>query len=400
MKMPDPNEPAVLFVDDEPKSIKYFTMAFGKDFPVMTAASVAEAETILDEAGCRIGVLITDQRMPVETGVQLLDRAKQRYPTIMRLLTTAYADLADAVAAVNKGEIHRYILKPWDIEGLRKDLRSTLDLHKQKRAEQDLIQARRQTMAALASHIAHELATPVATIATAASGFERHIPALVGAYRRELAAGTAPDRIPDTILETLEMAPAAILESANRARVLISLLLTNVTAGEAALDDRELVSIASIIGAALRGYPFVAGEADLVASDGPDFAVLGSPTLLTHVLYNLIRNALYAVHAAGKGRVRILSEPGPNWNLLYVADTGTGIAPEVLPRVFDEFFSQKGPGRGTGMGLPFCRRVMRDIGGEIVCSTVLGDHTRMELRFPTLGDLDSPGSGGAGDDEA
>ncbi len=398
MKTPDFNEPAVLFVDDEPRSTKYFTMVFGREFPVLTAASVAEAEMILDKAGGRIGVLITDQRMPVETGVQLLDRVKRRYPTIMRLLTTAYADLADAVAAVNKGEIHRYILKPWDIERLRTDLRSTLDLHKQKRGEQDLIHARRQTMAALASNIAHELATPIATIATAAAGFERHLPALVGAYRRELLASTARDRIPDTILETLEMAPEAILESASRARMLISLLLTNVTAGEAPYADRQLVSISSIVGAALRGYPFVEGEAELVASDGPDFTVVGSPTLLTHVLYNLIKNALFAVHAAGKGRIHIRSEPRSDWNALYVVDTGTGITPEVLPRVFDEFFSQKGTGIGTGMGLPFCRRVMRDIGGEIVCSTVLGDHTRMELRFPTLSDLDSPGSGGAGDE--
>jgi signal transduction histidine kinase len=69
-----------------------------------------------------------------------------------------------------------------------------------------------------------------------------------------------------------------------------------------------------------------------------------------------------------------------------VVDTGSGITPEVLPRIFEEFFSLKSTGRGTGMGLPFCRRVMTELGGEITCGSVLGEYTRVELRFPLIPD--------------
>ena len=56
-------EPAILFVDDEPRSIKYFVRAFGNDFPILTATSVSEAESVLEREETRVGVLVSDQRM-------------------------------------------------------------------------------------------------------------------------------------------------------------------------------------------------------------------------------------------------------------------------------------------------------------------------------------------------
>ena len=135
---------------------------------------------------------------------------------------------------------------------------------------------------------------------------------------------------------------------------------------------------------ALGCYPFAAGEQGRIRVEGGDFELFGPQTLLIHVLHNLIKNALDGVHAAGKGDIRLALESGSDWNRLTVTDTGSGIAPEVMPRIFDEFFSLKGPGRGTGMGLPFCRRVMNDLGGDIACRSILGEYTRVELRFPPI----------------
>lgn len=389
--------PAVLYVDDEPQSIKYFTRAFGSEFRVLSASSAVEAERVLavETHGGRggVGVLVTDQRMPVETGVQLLTRVKGRYPTVIRLLTTAYADLSDAVAAVNRGEIHRYILKPWDIESLRADLRACLRLHRERQTDQELLQARRQTMAALASYMAHELATPLATIATAASGLERYLPLLVERFRQSepgSAPGTVPGQeptlIPPGVLNLLEAAPALIGESANRSRMLLRLLLMNAGPGNGEGLPGERMSAARLLSEALACYPFAPGERALIRVEGDGFDVLGPPVMLIHVLHNLIKNALDAVHAARKGDIRLGLEPGSDWNRLTLTDTGSGIAPEAMPRIFDEFFSLKGPGRGAGMGLPFCRRVMTALGGEIACRSDFGEYTRVELRFPPVTD--------------
>lgn len=129
---------AILFVDDEEKALKYFRMAFAKDFPVLTAASVAQALEVLEAEGDAIGVLISDQRMPGQPGVELLKQARARWPAIVRILTTAYSDLEDAIAAVNRGEILRYITKPWDIQALRLELRHAMDFF-QLRRERDLL---------------------------------------------------------------------------------------------------------------------------------------------------------------------------------------------------------------------------------------------------------------------
>ncbi len=71
-----------------------------------------------------------------------------------------------------------------------------------------------------------------------------------------------------------------------------------------------------------------------------------------------------------------------DFNRLRFTDTGTGIAPDVLPHVFDEFYSGKPKGHGTGMGLPFCRRVMTGLGGDIQCRSRPGEFTEILLRFP------------------
>ncbi len=129
----------VLFVDDEEKALKYFERAFKSEFPIFKAASAAEGREILDQKADRIGVLITDQRMPEEKGVELLKYARKQHPQITRMLTTAYSDLEDAIEAVNSGEILRYVTKPWDIQILTTELRQAMQFFKLRRERDQLM---------------------------------------------------------------------------------------------------------------------------------------------------------------------------------------------------------------------------------------------------------------------
>ena len=110
---------AVLYVDDEPQALKLFAQIFDGVFTILTATSVDQAlKTIADNAG-NIGVVITDQRMPQKTGVNLLNELRHSHPAIIRILTTAYSDLQSAIDAVNDGAIYKYVVKPWDMEDVR-----------------------------------------------------------------------------------------------------------------------------------------------------------------------------------------------------------------------------------------------------------------------------------------
>ena len=118
----------ILYVDDEPMALKYFERLVSPLAPVITAASVEQGKAVLRERGGEIAVLVTDQRMPGAHGNELLRFAREFHPHIVRLLTTAYSELGEAIEAVNSGEIYRYITKPWDLGSLHADLRNALEL--------------------------------------------------------------------------------------------------------------------------------------------------------------------------------------------------------------------------------------------------------------------------------
>ena len=117
---------AVLYVDDEEKSLKYFTRAFGDSFRIFTATNAQDGFKLLEQHGMEIGVLMTDQRMPGEKGVWLLERSRQLYPDIIRILATAFSDMESAIAAVNTGAIYKYVTKPWDPDQMEQTLKHSL----------------------------------------------------------------------------------------------------------------------------------------------------------------------------------------------------------------------------------------------------------------------------------
>jgi two-component system, probable response regulator PhcQ len=118
----------ILYVDDEPMALKYFERLVSPLAPVITALSVEAGKAILRERAGEIAVLVTDQRMPGAHGNELLRYTREYHPRIVRMLTTAYSEIGEAIEAINSGEIYRYITKPWEMGSLHADLRNALEL--------------------------------------------------------------------------------------------------------------------------------------------------------------------------------------------------------------------------------------------------------------------------------
>jgi two-component system, CAI-1 autoinducer sensor kinase/phosphatase CqsS len=114
-----------------------------------------------------------------------------------------------------------------------------------------------------------------------------------------------------------------------------------------------------------------------------DFEFHGSNSLLVYVLFNLLKNSLYALKAAGKGSISIAVASGDARNTLTFSDTGCGIPATTLPKIFDAFFTTK-KSAGAGIGLAFCRRVIRSFGGQMRCESIEGEWTRFSMEFPAL----------------
>jgi serine/threonine-protein kinase len=116
----DNGKPKVLFVDDDERILNALRALFRQEYQVFTASSGEAALEIAGRGGLQ--VVVSDQRMPGLTGVELLRQVRERQPAAVRMLLTGYADLQALVGSINDGEIFRFVKKPWDNDELRRDL--------------------------------------------------------------------------------------------------------------------------------------------------------------------------------------------------------------------------------------------------------------------------------------
>jgi two-component system probable response regulator PhcQ len=160
---------AILYVDDEEKSLKSFARAFADQFWILTAPSAQEGLRLFEQHKDEIGLLMTDQRMPGEQGVWLLEKARELRPRIVRVLATAYADLDAVIAAVNAGAIYKYVTKPWDPPQLEMTLKQGLEFFMLKQ-ERDALLKEKMT-------VLHHMmvADRVVSLGLLAAGLSHHI---------------------------------------------------------------------------------------------------------------------------------------------------------------------------------------------------------------------------------
>lgn len=137
----------ILYVDDEESNLRIFKTAFKRKYTVHTATSGQEAIEILKEHP--IHILITDYKMPQMSGVELLEYTVERYPNLIRMVLTGFADIEAIVRAVNKSGIYQYITKPWDRGELEMIIEKAIETLRLKDERERLIEELRQLNASL-----------------------------------------------------------------------------------------------------------------------------------------------------------------------------------------------------------------------------------------------------------
>lgn len=119
-------QPKILYIDDEEWNLTAFRFMFRDEFEVLTAEDTDTAEAILNEH-LDIDVVISDQRMPEETGVQFFERMRPRLSTTERIILTGYSDIDAVIGAINRAGVYFYLRKPWQEEEVRLVLRNAID---------------------------------------------------------------------------------------------------------------------------------------------------------------------------------------------------------------------------------------------------------------------------------
>lgn len=126
----------ILYVDDEIHNLNSFKAVFRRSYTIYTAISSTEARKILSEH--EIHLIITDQRMPEETGIEFLESIIHDYPNIPRVLLTGYTDITAVIDAINRGAVYKYVQKPWIEEELKATIDEALNIYKLSRNKKEL----------------------------------------------------------------------------------------------------------------------------------------------------------------------------------------------------------------------------------------------------------------------
>jgi two-component system, CAI-1 autoinducer sensor kinase/phosphatase CqsS len=244
---------------------------------------------------------------------------------------------------------------------------------------------------AAAATIAHELRTPLATIRMQAGHAAQQLPEILRELQEARASSgfggiSSADATKDLDAHRqLELMCQKIIQQVDRTNQMIDLILASARMEHIDTSNFSWHSMQACAVEMLDSYPFSTGQQRKVhlSSEG-DFEFYGSQPLLVFAISNLIKNSLYAMKAADKGEIFITIRPaeaGSSYNTITVTDTASGIPKDVLPHIFDTYYSTK-DSAGAGVGLAFCLRVAKAFGGQIRCESVEGEFTTFTLSLP------------------
>lgn len=384
----------VLAVDDEIFNLEAIQRTLRNRYQVLTTTSPREALKIFTDE--KVHLVIADQRMPEMPGTELLGKMKEISPHPIRMVLSAYTDIDYLIDAINRGEVYRYITKPWDPGDLRMTVEKALEHYQammdrlrlleeleEKNAElqirnTELSQALRElrdtqdklleaerfsVLGRMAGMIIHDLKQPLDFIRSAT----------------ETMANLDLDQT-----ERLDFAQM-IREETNRFVEMIQEIL-DYSRGDFRLkrETFSLTDLWNLIETRIRSYlkNYEIGLRILPLENEAEVKV--DIHRIQRAFLNLIKNAIEAFRETAAPPSPLITitntvEDG-HW-VATLQDNGPGIPEEVLDRIFDPFVSAR-RAHGIGLGLAIVKHIIEEHGGNVSCESEKNRGTTFILRLP------------------
>jgi two-component system, probable response regulator PhcQ len=376
---------AVLYVDDEQMSLSAFSRAFGDDFRILTADNAQDGFQLLETHKDEIGLLMTDQRMPGEKGVWLLERARKLRPRIIRVLATAYSDMDAAIAAVNSGAIYKYVSKPWDPPQLEETLKHGLEFFIVQTERDKLLQ---EKMSVLRNML---IADRIVSLGLLAAGLSHHIRNSLVAVKTFLDLAPVKMNEEKTDLNSLRN-PDFWKDYHQNVQFQIekinSLLKDLWTASEnSTAPFADEVLLHQSIGDALKSLEDQFAARRITIENR-------IPTMLPKLrvdkpkfqrLFELLLKEELAMLPAGttvKLAAELVEKEGKQEILVEIGDNGPGLPEDALRAVFDPFAVQGRVASEYGIHLMACYFIIHHHGGKMEARSMPGFGTTFLLRLP------------------
>lgn len=378
---------AILYVDDEEKSLKYFVRAFKEQFTIFTATNAQDGLKVLEEHKEEIGLLMTDQRMPGEKGVWLLERARQLRPQIIRILATAYADMEAAIAAVNTGAIYKYVTKPWDPPELENTLKRGLEFFIVQRERDQLL---REKMSVLHNMM---VADRIVSLGLLAAGLSHHIRNSLVAVKTFLDLAPAKmeeEKMDLTGLRNPDFWKEYYQNVQGQVEKINNMLKDLWTASEKPTfefrDRIHLHTVVSDVVAQLKDG-FEAKSIEVDNQIGANLPVLNVDKPKIYRLFELLlKDEIASLPAGSRITLSAKAEAGKGADQpsveIEVTDNGPGLPKEALRLVFDPFVVRSDSPMEYGIHLMACYFIVHHHSGRINARSENGHGTTFSIRLP------------------
>jgi len=358
------NKIHVLYIDDEENNLQSFRATLRKDFKIFTAIDAEEGLRIAKEE--EIHVCIADQRMPGMTGTEFFEQMVKINPDPIRILLTGYSDIASVIDAINKGEVYRFIDKPWNIEQIKNSIKNAADIYFMRTELKDKtvkLQKLHSEMNQFVYSLSHELRGPLMSI----SGVSK----------------LAKLEIEDPhILEYFEMIDSATFKLDDFIYKMLDFYRsTKIDNKVSEIDFNEIVE--QQMEAYRSKFDLSSFEVTVTINQEHKFYSDGSKIRV--ILNNLFSNAVqFQKQDGGPKRIDIkinVSESGAN---IQVQDNGIGIDEKYLKEVFGLFTRATQKNVGTGLGLYMVKEAVEQMGGKIELDSTLTEGTSFNIELPSM----------------
>lgn len=371
----------MLVLDDEVSILSALNRLFhDASFSIYTTTNYLEALDVI--AKNKVKVVLSDYRMSDITGIEFLRKVKDLSPQIIRIIFTGYADVQVAQDAINKGEVYRFIDKPWDDDSLKvtiKDAMRQFDIIEDNKNLLVTVQKQNEDLKSLdllksefISNVSHELRTPITAML---------------AVLDNINMGVAGDM--SQVPEKLSQYIVIMEKNARNLKEIVDDLLDvfKLTTDNFILEFEDAVDFSKLVQEELDNIKLLAEEKKINILYSPVSLnpIKANSRRIKQVIRNLIFNAVKFTDNQGTIEVIVTLE---DTNLVCkVKDFGIGIEQKDLEVIFDRFVQieqkAKGKPKGTGLGLAICRKIVELHGGKIWAQSQVGQGATFIFTLPT-----------------
>ncbi|MGZ3754318.1 MAG: hybrid sensor histidine kinase/response regulator [Mucilaginibacter sp.] len=355
----------VLYVDDEPDNLVGFKASLRLDYHILTAVNIPQAMSCLNNHP-DIKVVFCDQRMPGVTGVEFFEEIRISHPLPVRILLTAYTDVESVINAINKGNIFRYVKKPWaeaDIVSAIEEANKFYMANSMLSVKNEELQRAYNELNKFAYSVSHDIRGPLSGILGAIN------------IAREI----------DDVEEMREMLFLMEKSLKKLDTYIISMHdYYSLQRGELKITEinfKELMDELSPIYNVMSKTNNVAFKVNIRQHE----VFRSDEVPLKLIFNNLLSNAFkYQDKSREEKSVEVDIEIQKNTATVYVKDTGIGILGNHLGEIFNLFYRANSQEVGSGFGLYNVKSALLKLNGQIEVNSVMHQGTTFKVTIPSI----------------